>query len=122
MAEPNPPVEPIPEVILFEHPNFRGAHRHIFGEEDDLSLTSKSTPIPGEKAAFGNFARVTSSIIVVSGTWLFFEKPGCDGHHEQLPPKGKLPPQKYPNFKPPNPLTDNAILSLRPKTDSDPDD
>jgi hypothetical protein len=122
MAEPNPPVEPIPEVILFEHPNFRGAHRHIFEKEDDLSLTSRSTPIPGEKAAFGNFGRATSSIIVVSGTWLFFEKPLCDGHHEQLPPKGKLPPQKYPNFKSPNPLADNAILSLRPKTASDPDD
>jgi beta/gamma crystallin len=108
MPEPDPAVEPNPEVILFEHPEFRGAHRHVFQREDDLSLTSKANPIPGEKAADGNFAGVTSSIIVVRGTWLFFAKKKCDGHAEELGPK------KYPNFK--NiPLADNEILSLRPK-------
>ena len=117
MPEPNPAVEPNPEVILFEHPNFRGAHRHVYGEEDDLSLTNKVNPInptPGNGAG-GNFAGVTSSMIVVRGTWLFFAKKGCDGPPVQLPPK------KYPNFDAPNPLADNEILSLRPKVAGDPD-
>jgi Beta/Gamma crystallin len=108
MSEASPAVEPNPEVILFEHPNFRGAHRHVFQRENDLSLTSKSTPIPGEKPANGNFAGVTSSIIVVRGTWLFFAKKNCDGHPEEISPK------RLPNLKE-SQLADNEVLSLRPK-------
>ena len=124
MPEPIPAVEPNPEVILFEHPDFRGAHRHVFGKEDDLSITNKVNPInpTAGNPAGGNFAGVTSSMIVVRGTWLFFAKKGCDGHPVQLPRKGQLPPQKYSNFNSPNPLADNEILSLRPKAAGDPDD
>jgi hypothetical protein len=110
MAEP-------PEVILFEHPNFRGAHRHVFQQENDLSITNKvnKAHLTAGASADGNFAAVTSSIIVVRGTWLFFAKKGCDGHAVQLPPEGELAPQTYRNFDAPNPLADNEILSLRPK-------
>ena len=112
MAEPNPAVEPNPEVILFEHKDFRGAHRHIFQREDDLSFTNKANPT-GVNAAGGDFAGphhtgVTSSIIVVRGTWLFFAAKNCDKHGDELQPG------KYPNFTK-IPLADDQILSLRPK-------
>ncbi len=105
MAEPNPAVEPNPEVILFEHPDFRGAHRHIFQRENDLTFTNKPNP-PGVNPG-GNFGGITSSIIVVRGTWLFFAAKNCDQHGDELRPG------KYRNFKD-IPLADNQILSLRP--------
>jgi hypothetical protein len=107
MSAPTPAVEPNLEVILFEHPEFRGAHRHIFQRENDLSVTDKPNPT-GVNAAGGNFGGKTSSIIVVRGTWLFFAEKNCDLHGDELEPG------KYRNFK--NiALKDNAILSLKPK-------
>jgi hypothetical protein len=112
MSESTPAVEPLPEVILFEHPNFRGAHRHIFGRENDLSITNKVNPAD-VNAAGGDFAGpklkgVTSSIIVVRGTWEFFAAKNCDGHGEVLKP------DKYPDFNKIG-LEDNKLLSLKPK-------
>jgi len=47
-------------LILFEHPNFRGAHRHVFAAED-------------LNAADDNFFNGrTSSIIILEGTWKFY--------------------------------------------------
>jgi hypothetical protein len=112
MGAPTPAAEPNPEVILFEHPNFRGAHRHIYQREDDLSFTNKADPT-GVNAAGGDFAGpnhtgVTSSIIVVRGTWLFFAEKNCDRHGDELQPGN------YANFKKIS-LQDNKLLSLRPK-------
>ena len=65
MPEPIPAVEPNPEVILFEHPDFRGAHRHVFGKEDDLSFTNKVNPInPTGNPAGGNFAGNYSALLL----------------------------------------------------------
>jgi Beta/Gamma crystallin len=94
-----------PEVILFEHENFRGAHRHVFTREDDLSQPQKA----GVTAAGGSFGKITSSVVVVRGTWLFFTATGCDGHAEELGPG------PFPNFKK-LPIAGDSIRSLRPKT------
>jgi Beta/Gamma crystallin len=51
---------------------------------------------------------VTSSIIVVRGTWLFFAAKNCDLHGDELGPG------KYGDFKKIG-LKDNTLLSLRPK-------
>lgn len=58
------------EVILFEHENFRGAHRHVFTEEKDLAFTARgsaATPKPER----GKFDLITSSIIVRGRHWTF---------------------------------------------------
>jgi len=47
------------EIILFEHINFEGAHRHLFVSDDDLG------------SAYDNFNDITSSFVVVSGEWQF---------------------------------------------------
>jgi len=48
-------------VILFEHINFHGAHKHIFASESNLAA--------GDDSFFNDR---TSSIVVLSGTWEFF--------------------------------------------------
>jgi hypothetical protein len=45
-------------IVLFEHRNFHGDHRHVFMTQQDLSAEG--------------FDDVTSSIVVVSGTWATF--------------------------------------------------
>lgn len=46
-------------VILFEHANFRGRHRHIFQNEEDLFHTDS----PNDE----HFNDITSSIVVLDG-------------------------------------------------------
>ena len=48
-------------AILFEHINFRGAHKHVFAEERSLAMPEDSL-----------FNDRTSSIAIFSGTWEFF--------------------------------------------------
>lgn len=49
------------EIVLFEHINFHGAHKHIFRSEPNLAA--------GDDNFFND--RV-SSFVVVSGIWQFF--------------------------------------------------
>jgi hypothetical protein len=48
-------------VVIFEHRDFRGHHRHIFGEEANLN-----------NAEDGSLQDAVSSFVVLSGTWQFF--------------------------------------------------
>lgn len=48
-------------AVLFEHINFRGAHKHVFAEERNLAASDDSF-----------FNDRTSSIAILSGTWEFF--------------------------------------------------
>jgi hypothetical protein len=52
------------ELILFEHVNFEGAHRHFFTSDNDLgSFWDIHTQQP--------FNDITSSFVVLSGKWQF---------------------------------------------------
>jgi hypothetical protein len=55
------------QIILFEHANFHGRHRHIFNSEDNLNASEDS-----------DFNDMVSSIVVVSGNWQFFRNAGFD--------------------------------------------
>src|SRR3954465_342222 len=48
-------------IIIFKHRDFRGPHRHIFGEE--------ATPHDSEDRATND---AMSSFVVLSGNWTFF--------------------------------------------------
>jgi hypothetical protein len=99
------------EIILFEHPNFRGAHRHIFDTELDLS---ESSSIPGVPArvlpALGQFDETTSSIIVVKGTWILYKN---TGNTEPFPREAV--PGAYPNVGTDLEITGNTISSVKLK-------
>jgi len=49
-------------VILFEHINFHGAHKHVFDEEPNLAA--------GDDSFFND---KVSSFVVLEGTWRFFK-------------------------------------------------
>ena len=49
------------ELVLFEHRDFRGAHKHLYGSEPNLNHQ------------YDNFFNdKISSFVIVSGTWQFF--------------------------------------------------
>jgi hypothetical protein len=48
-------------IIIFEHRDFRGRHRHIFGQEANLNNGEDNT-----------LNDRMSSFVVLSGTWSFF--------------------------------------------------
>ncbi|MFW9875195.1 MAG: beta/gamma crystallin-related protein [Candidatus Thorarchaeota archaeon] len=60
------PIENVNEVIIFEKAYFRGRHHHIFGIEK-----GDGDPNLGETG----FDNITSSVIVISGIWGFFDNP-----------------------------------------------
>lgn len=93
-----------PEVILFEHPDFHGAHKHVFQKVEDLRKAAGETPAT-------QFADKTSSIVVVRGTWQFFE------HQKFLGQQWELGPGAYPDVVKKQ-ITPDAISSLRPKPSS----
>jgi hypothetical protein len=91
----------MPEVILFEHRNFQGDHKHIFepGEEDLNGPFDK------------RFANKTSSI-VVKGTksWLIYPKQNhTGGAREVRPGRWKTTEAAHKDLK------DNEVQSLEPK-------
>ena len=88
-----------PEIILFEHAHFHGAHKHIFQEVKDLHKVD--TPP-------GLFADKTESIVVVRGTWEFFEHQQFLGDHDWI-----LGPGGYPDIVKQQ-IIPNRISSLRP--------
>jgi hypothetical protein len=104
-------VKDLGEIILFEHPNFRGAHRHVFQREDDLNATDAS--VKGTVGpALGQFNEKTSSIVVVKGTWILFENKGCAKRI------GEVGPGRYDNVAVDLEITGNTISSLKPKEPS----
>lgn len=83
-------------VIIFRDRDFRGPHRHIFGEEANLHNAEDPT-----------LADAVSSVVVLSGTWKFFRDVNF-----QAPFGGSLGPGEYDfvgNFG----ITNDAISSLR---------
>jgi len=48
-------------LILFEHRNFRGAHKHVFAAEANLAASEDNF-----------FNDRTSSIVILEGTWTFY--------------------------------------------------
>jgi len=66
--DPTMPGEPLDgHVVLFEHANFHGGHRHVFVAEPNLGAN--------------DFDNVTSSLVVESGNWSFFFDSQMDGHY-----------------------------------------
>ena len=55
---------PIPHIILFEDEGFRGRHKHVFRWEEYIG---------------DEFNDVTSSFVILSGHWQFFEDINCVG-------------------------------------------
>src|SRR6266567_2020850 len=60
----------VPHVILFEHANFHGAHKHVFGSESNLNA--------GDDNFFND---KVSSIVVLAGTWEFFRDSEFQGSY-----------------------------------------
>ncbi len=50
-----------PHLVLFEHRDFRGAHKHVFAAEPNLNASDDNS-----------FNDVASSIVVIAGTWATF--------------------------------------------------
>ena len=67
-------------VILFEHDNFRGMSKHVYGPEPDLN-TGRDDSLNDK----------VSSIIVVSGTWSFFRHAGYNGRYARTLGPGEYP-------------------------------
>src|SRR5262249_4887076 len=59
-----------PHVILFEHANYHGAHKHVFGAEPNLNASDD-----------GYFNDRVSSMVVLSGVWAFFRDAGYHGQY-----------------------------------------
>jgi hypothetical protein len=53
----------MPHVILFEHANFHGAHKHLFQTESNLAAADDNS-----------FNDKVSSFVILEGTWRFY----CD--------------------------------------------
>jgi hypothetical protein len=56
--------------VLFEHANFHGAHKHVFGIESNLNA--------GDDNFFND---KVSSILVLAGAWEFFRDSGFQGSY-----------------------------------------
>ncbi|ATQ74372.1 hypothetical protein CR152_07525 [Massilia violaceinigra] len=61
------------EVVLFQHANFHGAHKHLFRSESNLNA-------PDDKA----FNDQVSSFVVLSGRWQFFRDSNFQGPSSQV--------------------------------------
>jgi hypothetical protein len=53
---------PIAQVVLFEHANFEGAQKEVFGENPNLNTAEDNF-----------FNDKTSSFVIVEGQWEFFD-------------------------------------------------
>lgn len=67
-------------IIVFQHANFRGHHRHIFTEERNFNHSEDKT-----------LNDKISSFIVVSGTWKFYRHSGFN-----IPYAPDFGPGEYP--------------------------
>ena len=83
------------QVILFEHANFRGAHKHVFIEEPQLKAASDSS-----------FNDKVSSMVIVEGSWTFWPDNNFGGR-----PSRTFGPGTY-DFLPPFGIDNDSISSL----------
>jgi Beta/Gamma crystallin len=90
-------------IILFEHTNFHGAHKHVFDDgEPNLNADDDN--------AFNDEG--TNSIVVLEGDWEFFAN-----WKYEAPKLGELGPGLYPNIADADALGNSAhgtLSSLRP--------
>jgi len=70
----------LPHVILFEHANFHGAHKHVFGWEPNLAASDDKS-----------FNDKVSSIIVLAGDWIFFKDVGYANQYPRILGPGLYP-------------------------------
>ena len=99
MVKPKDPPQTDGHVILFEHTQFRGAHKHVFIDVENLN-----DPVDD------SFNDLTSSIVILEGNWEFFKDSGY--HHklgETLGPGAYNAVSAYLEAD-----ADNRISSLRP--------
>ncbi len=88
-AVPSP--GPMPQIIAFENEDFLGDHFHIFGTMKDL----------------GKWGNSISSLVILSGTWEFFDDEDFTGTR-----MGTLGPGTYANVADKG-LKNNSISSVR---------
>ena len=84
------------QVILYEHRNFRGAHKHVFWAEPNLNADEDDL-----------FNDRTSSIVVLAGQWVFYR----DSNYKFV--DGTLGPGIYPWVEAVG-IKNDDISSLRP--------
>lgn len=85
--------------VLFEHWYFHGKHKHIFQAEPDLNN-------PDDVASGTQFAKITSSIVILEGEWIFFRDPNY------MNGVGTLGRGQYPILTP-TPISNDTISSLK---------
>jgi hypothetical protein len=83
-------------LILFEHREFHGTHKHIFQDEPNLGSDNDNS-----------FDNLTSSVVVLEGTWEFFMDPDFN-HRTGL----TLDPGLYPSVADYE-IAEKAVSSLR---------
>jgi hypothetical protein len=83
-------------LILFEHVNFHGKHKHIFQDEPNLDAADDNS-----------FNDITSSIVILEGKWEFFVHKDFQ-HHTGL----FLEPGLYPTVFDVE-IENDAVSSLR---------
>jgi hypothetical protein len=81
----------IPQIVVFDNEDFLGDHAHIFGNMRDL----------------GKWSNSISSMIILSGTWEFFDDEDFKGTK-----MGSLGPGMYPDVTAKG-LKNNSISSIR---------
>ena len=81
----------IPQIVAFDNEDFLGDHIHIFGNMKDL----------------GKWDNSISSMIVLSGTWEFFDDDDFEGSK-----MATLGPGMYPKITDKG-LKDNSVSSIR---------
>lgn len=81
----------MPQIIVYDNENFLGDHTHIFGNMRDL----------------GKWGNSISSMVILSGTWEFFDDEDFKGAK-----MADLGPGMYPNLTSKG-MKDNSISSIR---------
>jgi hypothetical protein len=87
----------VPHIILFEHANFHGQHKHVFGREPNLNT--------GDDSLFNDS---TSSIAVLEGNWLLYRDFNFSGRYAPI-----LGPGLYPTLSGVD-INNDDITSLQP--------
>jgi hypothetical protein len=80
----------VAQIILFEHANFHGGHKHLFQDEPNLNAADDN-----------GFNDITSSVIVLDGTWKCFVDANFLGQESE-----PLGPGLYP-------FVENANINIR---------
>ncbi len=100
------PATAISQVIVFEDSNMQGTHKHFFSEDPNLKNSDD-----------GFWNDRISSIVVISGTWAFYDDSIVDSI--ERPRHVELTPGVYPNLKDKGIPNDgiSAILFVSPFPD-----